>query len=347
LVLLLSYLANYVNPARIWQFAFFGLAYPVFLVINFGFLIFWILRRKMVFLISLVVILVGWENVARYMQIRLFNHKTHSVKSIKLISFNVRIFNQYNWVKGISVRDSILNFVNKEHPDVVFFQDFYTNDYKPVQSREYIKAKLEELPYSHLNYTYHTSNYSNFGVATYSKYPIIKKGCINFEKSYNSCIYSDIVINDDTIRFYNVHFESIRFRKTKYTFTDSLSFSFNSKQIDEVKDISGRLKRAFIKRAEQVDQVSRHINNSPYSVVVCGDFNDTPVSYTYQQVRGNLNDAFMGSGKGIGKTYRGSFPSFRIDYIFHSRKFESFNYQTGHIKLSDHYPVSCELEINK
>jgi endonuclease/exonuclease/phosphatase family metal-dependent hydrolase len=299
----------------------------------------------MVFLISFFVVLAGWENVARYMEISIFNHSGHSLKRFKLLSFNVRIFNQYNWLKGIPVRDSILNYVVNEDPDVVFFQDFYTNETNPKKSRAYIKAKLAGLPYSHINYSIYSNNSSNYGVATYSRYPIINKGCINFEKSYNSCIFSDIVINNDTIRFYNVHFESIRLKKSKYTFIDSMSFNFNSKQIDEFKDISGRLKHAFIKRALQVDQVSGHISRSPYPVVVCGDFNDTPVSYTYQKVRGNLKDAFMGSGKGIGNTYRGSFPSFRIDYIFHSSKFKSFNYQTKHIKLSDHFPVSCELEI--
>ena len=317
------------------------------MLINIGFIIFWILRKNLLFLISFLVILAGWENVARYMQVRVFNHHTQSTENIKLLSFNVRIFNQFNWIQGISVRDSILNFVIKEHPDVVFFQDFFSDESHPKQSREYIKTKLSELPYRHLNFTFHSRNFCNYGVATYSKYPIINKGCINFGRSYNSCIYSDIVINNDTIRFYNVHFESIRLRKPKYAFTDSLTFSFNSKQIDEMKDISGRLKHAFIKRAQQVDQVSRHISGSPYPVVVCGDFNDTPVSYTYQKVRGKLKDAYMSSGMGIGNTYRGSFPSFRIDYIFHSREFKSFNYKTQRIKLSDHYPVSCELEIRK
>jgi endonuclease/exonuclease/phosphatase family metal-dependent hydrolase len=300
----------------------------------------------MFFMISLIVLVAGWENISRFVQIKLFYKESSINNNIKIISFNVRTFNQYNWLEGFDVRDSILNYISKEHPDIVFFQDYYTNETKIILSRGYIKEKLQLLSYSHLNFTSHDKPNANYGVATYSRFPIINKGCINFDRSLNSCIYSDIVIHNDTIRFYNVHFESIRLRKTKYSFTDSVLISLNPKQIDEVKDISGRLKNAFIKRAQQVDQVSRHISKSPYKVVVCGDFNDTPVSYTYQRVRGNLQDAFIVSGEGIGNTYRGSFPSFRIDYIFHSKELKSFNYQTMHVKLSDHYPVSCEMIVN-
>ena len=107
---------------------------------------------------------------------------------------------------------------------------------------------------------------------------------------------------------------------------DSLGHGFNAKQLEEVKDISDRLRLAYIKRARQVDELNAYIRQSPYPVLVCGDFNDTPVSYTYHTIRGDLTDAFRSAGKGIGNTYRGKFPSFRIDYIFHSPEFQSANY---------------------
>ena len=93
----------------------------------------------------------------------------------------------------------------------------------------------------------------------------------------------------------------------------------------------------------QVDDVSQHINNSPYPVIVCGDFNDTPVSYTYHQLSKNLNDAFVESGKGINYTYSGILPVFRIDYILYDDFFKSHDYNVNKIKISDHYPVSCNF----
>jgi endonuclease/exonuclease/phosphatase family metal-dependent hydrolase len=128
---------------------------------------------------------------------------------------------------------------------------------------------------------------------------------------------------------------------------DSLLLDFNSKRFTEAKNISGRLKKAFIKRARQVDELNAYIRLSPYPVIICGDFNDTPVSYSYQKVRGDLEDSFMSSGTGIGNTYRGNFPSYRIDFIFHSKVITSTVYKTHQIDYSDHYPVSCELSLKR
>jgi endonuclease/exonuclease/phosphatase family metal-dependent hydrolase len=110
-----------------------------------------------------------------------------------------------------------------------------------------------------------------------------------------------------------------------------------------MREMGVKFKAAFQMRAEQVREIRSHINASPYAVIVCGDFNDTPISYAYQQLRGNLKDAFVSSGSGIGRTYIGKLPSFRIDNVFHSEEFESFNFQTSDFRMSDHLPVSCTL----
>ena len=344
-VLVISYMAIFINPARVWQFAFFGLAYPVLLGFNIGFIVFWIWRKKMLALISVFVILAGWSIFGRYFQVRVFERSAKKEEGIKLLSYNVRVFNQYSMEQGNSVLDSVLCFITSQNADIVCFQEFFTVNDHEKSSEQYIDSMLNEFPDKHISYVYKPGITSNYGLATYSKYPIIRRGRVKFKNSNNSCLFSDLVIHNDTLRVYNTHLQSINLKKENYNFVDSLVFRFNSKRMDEVKDISGRLKNAFIKRAEQADILSRHIRQSSYSVIVCGDLNDTPVSYTYQKVRGELKDAFVGSGKGIGNTYRGNFPSFRIDYILHSKTIRSTDYRIHRINLSDHYPVSCNLSI--
>ena len=110
-----------------------------------------------------------------------------------------------------------------------------------------------------------------------------------------------------------------------------------------MREIIRKIKTASEMRAEQVRKIREHIDNSPSKVVVCGDFNDHPVSYSYQKIRKNLKDAFVESGRGIGRTYVGKLPSFRIDYILHSKGFNSYNFKTINFRMSDHLPVTCIL----
>jgi endonuclease/exonuclease/phosphatase family metal-dependent hydrolase len=118
-------------------------------------------------------------------------------------------------------------------------------------------------------------------------------------------------------------------------------------EIEGSKNLLRRLKRAFVRRAPQAEMVAEHIRKCRYPVIVCGDFNDTPFSYTYNTVKGNLNDAFIECGNGFGKTYNGIFPSFRIDYILHSGSLVPSGYYTHSESYSDHFPVSCFFELKK
>jgi endonuclease/exonuclease/phosphatase family metal-dependent hydrolase len=347
LMLFIAYAANYVNPQYFWPFAFFGLAYPFLLIFNILFCLLWIWRRRWFALISLFAIVSGFSNIGRYVQFRLPGKQPVENNYLKLLSYNVRLFNYYQWQSGGDLRRQILQFVRSETPDIITFQDFVSINSNDKQSETYTDSLLHNYPWKHVLYTYHSKSSFSYGVATYSRFPIIKRGNIPFPDSYNSCIYSDIVVGSDTIRVYNVHLQSIKFRKNYYYFADSLAAHPNAKRFVEARDISDHLKVAFIKRAQQVDELEQHIRRSPYRVVICGDFNDTPVSYTYQQIRGNRQDAFMRSGSGFGNTYRGNIPSFRIDYIFHSKEITSFQYKTHKIDYSDHYPVSCELVLGE
>jgi endonuclease/exonuclease/phosphatase family metal-dependent hydrolase len=167
-------------------------------------------------------------------------------------------------------------------------------------------------------------------------------GEIRFEKSRNMTIYTDVKIDGDTVRIFNVHLQSYLIDPSKYSIIDSPGID-EEKDLKEVREMGSKFKKAFQLRAEMVRKIRKYMDDSPYPVIVCGDFNDTPVSYSYQKLREGLKDAFVCSGQGIGQTYIGKLPSFRIDNIFHSNSFESFDFKTYNIRMSDHLPVSCKL----
>jgi endonuclease/exonuclease/phosphatase family metal-dependent hydrolase len=184
-----------------------------------------------------------------------------------------------------------------------------------------------------------------YGNATFSIYPIVNTGSIRFRNTiYNISIFSDIKVGEDTIRVYNNHLQSIYFNSANYRFLDNPKIPYDNQQLDEIRDISVRLKDAFEIRAEQADTIAAHIAGCPYRVIVCGDFNDTPASYTYYRISEGMTDAFARAGWGSGRTYIGKFPSFRIDYILHSEEFESLFFTRKKVRLSDHFPIISYLQ---
>lgn len=333
LCLLLSYLSAFVSPATFWPLAFFGLVFQLFFVLNVILGIVWLCLKKKYVFIHLAVILVGFPYLGYFVQ---FSGKNapEGEKTIKILSYNVHTF---NLIKDECTYNEVAGFLNTESADVVCLQEFFSLNNGRHSEKEFIE-QLDDLPYHHIFYNAVNKN-SSFGLAIFSRYPIVGTGEFQFPKSGNAAIYVDVDINGKVLRVYNNHLQS-----TKFSLSKLLSgFSNEDKRINELVNASSQIKQAFIKRAEQVDRVSSHISSSPYPAVVCGDFNDTPVSYTYRKMKGDLKDAFIVAGKGIPSTYRGFFPSFRIDYIFYDARLNAYSYKVGDITYSDHYPISVEL----
>ncbi len=345
ILLMLSYLSALVSPQDLWLLSFFGLAYPFFLFANIVFAIYWALKRKLLLLLSLVAILIGYNHLGNTFQLR-FSQKqpANPQNTFTFLSYNVRLFNLYRWIDDETVKQQIYNFLLGEDPDVMCIQEyFYSTDDPFNHSRDY--RRLHDR-YSHIAYSSSNNADFNFGIATFSRYPIVNKGVIEFTNSSNISIYTDIAINNDTIRVFNNHLQSVQFTQDNINFLDSLGKHDRRSNIDGLRDIGSRLKTAFVRRSRQVAIIAGHIEESPHPVIVTGDFNDTPVSYTYRMLhRQGLEDAFVSSGSGTGNTYVAKIPLFRIDYILHSRELASFYFDLPRIELSDHYPLKCEFSF--
>jgi endonuclease/exonuclease/phosphatase family metal-dependent hydrolase len=354
LLLLLSYLAPFLSPEHFWPMAFLGLVYPVLLLINLAFIGIWLIFKKMYFFLSLIVILLGFKHVGNLFQ---WNNTNKTLPeaglNLKVLSYNVRNFDLYNygpgWTLNFSNRNKIYNYLTEEDYDIVCFQEFVHDRKRQFKTLDTIPSFLR-AKYNHFEYTRSSKDVNFFGLATFSAFPIVNKGKILFQTGAgNLCIYTDIKIGYDTIRVYNLHFESIGLSEEDHMFVENM---INIVQGSEEQNfgehgrrIIGRLRRAFIDRAAQAEAVTAHIRQCPYPVILAGDFNDTPSSYVYRQLSRQLKDAFK-SGKGMGRTYIGAIPSFRIDYLMHSEEFKAYNYLTGNQKYSDHYPISVVLNLS-
>src|ERR1035441_3046815 len=348
--LFFSYFSPYANPKHFWLLAFFGLAFPWLLIVNFLFLIYWLIRWKKLYWVSLIVILIGWNNMKHLFHFGIFNKNTNE-KGIKVLSYNVRDFDLYNWTHHKQTKNKIFSFLKEKSADIMCLQEFFQGDSGFYETMNPL-IDLTQATNHHIEYTLTRRKKEHWGIATFSKFPIIKKGKVPFKyRSNNICIFSDLKIGEDTVRIYNMHLQSISFNNSDYKFIEALKENNDTLDMEDVeiesKNILRRVKRAFVKRASQTEKIIAHINSCKYPVIICGDFNDTPFSYTYNTFSGKYIDSFMESGSGIGNTYIGDFPSYRIDYIFHSEQFSSSNFVVHKEELSDHYAISTIIKKNE
>jgi endonuclease/exonuclease/phosphatase family metal-dependent hydrolase len=220
--------------------------------------------------------------------------------------------------------------VQEVNPDVVCFQEFFHQDKPTSFSTKDTLIELLGTQNYHERYSHKIRNRQNFGICMLSKYPIIAKGDVmfdNFASTDNYCIFADIVKHGDTIRVYNIHLQSIKLQQEDYEMFGATDAVPKEKK-STVRLLIDKLTIAYPARAQQALKVIEHMETSPYPVVVCGDFNDTPMSYVYNQFNQKLVDSFLEG---------------RIDYIFHDPRLQAQQFTIQKKAFSDHYAVSCEI----
>ena len=353
LLLLAGYLAAYVPPDRFWPFAFAGLIFPWLALLNLFMLPLWLLVRPKMVLVPLIVTILIWGRLGNFIQ---FNRQPANIErsdaNINLLSYNVRLFDLYNWKHGhISpLTDSIFHYIRSCQPDLLCIQEFHAGKHAKVVISDSIR-KYSSLKHEYIIYTSYNGRIRPYGIATFSRWPIVNAGIIRFKDNpFNTCIFTDVNKDGDTLRLFNLHLESIQLSEEDYLFVTELKARQEDSEIfsERSKKILRKLQGAFIRRASQARAVAEKIAESPYPVIVCGDFNDTPSSFAYHQISANLTDGFRKAGQGIGQTYAGNLlPYFRIDYLlYQDTYFSALRFDRFKRAWSDHYPVKATLIYN-
>jgi endonuclease/exonuclease/phosphatase family metal-dependent hydrolase len=320
------------------------MAYPFLLVINLLFVIFWLVLWKNYFWISVIIILIGINLPGKFFQLN-FSKDKNRAEAISILSFNVHNFSHQSKSGSFSkeVQEKIFSFIESQDADIVCMQEFNYIGENIYASHAQLKQRLGSNNYFFESY-FNPKKNKVFGMATFSKYPIVNSGIFEHEETRKFGTFIDLIYKFDTVRVYNIHLESISLNYIDYSFVTGISPNDSIPKPNTTKLI-GKLKKALINRTKQVLILKEHISNTPYPVIVCGDFNELPNSYNYKKLAQNLNDAFIESGAGIGKTFNGNFPAFRIDYILFDPVFGSSDYSELNINLSDHFPISTELYL--
>lgn len=257
-------------------------------------------------------------------------------RSIEVMSWNVRQFDRYDWLGGERVKDDVLAVIREVGAEVVCLQEAYVADGFLTMRQVERAAGVEDV---HASFGRRGDPSRHFGLLTLSRLPMVRRETLRFEEDPgNGCLVTDLEVEGDTIRVFNVHLSSIRFEASDYEAVR------RGPDAEERARLWGRLSRAWVKRAEQARQIADAVAASPHPVLVMGDFNDGPVSYALDQFSEGLSDAFAVEGSGLGATYIGDLPTLRIDYVLFGKPFVPTQFETLREELSDHRAVRAAFK---
>lgn len=274
--------------------------------------LYWIMRWRLWVAVPMILIsLFGLFNVSTFYRMELrrtYAEPKYDRQAMKVVTYNVRSFIDDNGKRNI---DSMAAMIRSINPDILCFQEFGFKD-----AMDTLLKNMNGLPKS--------LNRNNLSPAIYSRYPIINAERIDKQKNY---LWADLVVRDDTIRVFNLHLHSTTIRKADKNYIENSEYIDDEESEEQLRSMLTRLTENNKLRASQVDTIKQIINASPYPVIVCADFNDTPVSFTYRKMSRRLRDTYREQGRGYAHSYRGFYDMLRIDYILCSKEFEVLSYE--------------------
>ncbi|PSR03237.1 MAG: hypothetical protein BRD50_06195 [Bacteroidetes bacterium SW_11_45_7] len=327
-----------------WLPAVAGVFYPHLMLLIISWAVLWLFLGPRYAILPGIVLIVSVPLSNRIVSVPL-QKNANEEDDIEVMSYNVRNFDLYNWSNNMESRNNMMNVFSREQPDVLCLQEFYTEDDGEFPNLDRISNEYN-YPYHDFRKTYSARGTDHWGIATFSKHPIVNRGKVDYENSrHHLAVYSDIVIDGDTIRVYNTHLQSNHFGEQDHRFMEKFTVDQDATDVRSFWSIFTKLIRGHQKRKGQVWRLRRSMDKSPHPLILCGDFNDTPISFTYQYLARGFNDPFRIAGTGFGQTFRGPLPLLRIDYILVSTKFAVKDYSILPDDYSDHYPVRCRIAL--
>lgn len=384
ILLMLSGFVPTISPETNSWLPLLGLAFPVFFALMVVAFFYWLLQGKWRSLFALSCLLLNLGQASLYIQWNDLNAETKGIKNtsnglenkqdgdgpvdkemldmnakkLKIITYNTQLFGLYQNESSVDIvnteympaMDSFLQVLKKENADVVCLQEVYSKAGGLKALALFLKA---EGGYDH-SQTYTLSERRPYGMIVLSKYAIKRwKPLPLGSNTGNMAMWVDIEIPSEyafrrnaQIRIYNLHLQSFRFAKKDY---EVMQKQKEQKEIDMEgsKGIISRLRLGYQRRAQQVGIVKQSVLNCDLPKVICGDFNDIPVSYSYRQLSAGMRDAFVEAGRGLETTYKGSMPSFRIDYVLFDNPMRAVNYKSIKEVPSDHKLLVTELQVGQ
>jgi endonuclease/exonuclease/phosphatase family metal-dependent hydrolase len=353
LCMLVLYLLPYSDQNHFWFLNLFALAFPVFALLQLGFLVFWYFAKRKVTVIPLLTFFLCLPLLKNIIGI---SKKTKKINQahFTVATWNIHLVDFYEHNGNHS--PAMIQKAKDLQADVLAVQELvFSLDSNSEMSINNLKKKLG-FKYAvtgndrrfgvHTNGGTRAERYFPFCVGIFSNYPIVQWKKVQPLREYNhTFLWADMKVGNDTIRFFNIHLQSMHFVKQEYDVIENI----DNQDLDKVKrtgrSLLRKMRTANQQRAIQINAVKEEVKKSPYPVILCGDFNDVPNSYAYKTISDVLKDTHVKKGYGIGRTFQKLSPTLRIDYIFSSKNLQPLHNSVITPSMSDHRPVKTSFSF--
>lgn len=324
------------HPAYMWALPMLGLVAPAVYVLTLLLGLYWVVRWRlkraalmalMIFISSFSISLFWRPEVRRHYPV-----DSYGRSSIKLLSYNIR---QLYSDQGGSAADGVAKLIDSLRPDIICLQE-----YNAALAEE---SKLfAEVLDRYRQASFGLPGQEHLPQMILSRYRIVRSGVITTPRT---SVWADLLVGEDTVHVVSNHLQSTGITAVDNAYITEHEYLLDTARESKIKSIVSRFHENSVLRADQVDSIRTHLKMvRPRHRIVCGDFNDTPISYTYRRMARGLNDAFSECGTGYSHTFRGFFEALRIDYVLSSDNFETLSYEVLPVEWSDHLPIFVRLK---
>jgi endonuclease/exonuclease/phosphatase family metal-dependent hydrolase len=340
-----SVLAAYISPANFQLFAVFGLLFPVFFLLNFICLVCWFAIKHYMIVSHLVMLLLTVHLASAYFA---FSREQDVSKNLNAITYNVHGFRGYKATAQLQdLNTEVAKFLSSQQADIVCIQEFVATGQNAADQLAGF-VRVSDYKFYHFAQYWAESGQKLEGLLIMSKFPITANGKLSVAGQRSFAAWADLSLEDgQSIRVYNIHLASFRLRRSEIDFIGSGQFIDRQKVREMGRPLIAKFFNSFSKRAAELHMLLSHLELVESPSLLCGDFNDTPSSYTYRQIiKSGYSDSFSKSGNGFGSTFAGNIPLQRIDYLF-SYGLSHAGAQVFRLPYSNHYPVAGSFLLER
>lgn len=318
-----------------------NLAFPYLAMLSAIIIIAWMVSKRFITGgIGVVALACCWGPIQMAIPLRAKSEAQPGEQTFSLMSWNCLHLTDQKTENEVS--EEAIRFLIDSKADIICCQELFKHDLDNIMKSD--KRELLEKLYEIYPYIVSTESRDQ---SVFSKYPIERINLRVDQPVYKSAYsYYRVRIGRKFLTLGVAHLISFSLSDEERHLITGIHNSKTAKQSMEEFEgpIKGKMGFAYSERAESASELLSGLNEIKGPVIVCGDFNDVPSSWTYRIfLKEGFKDAFAETHFGPTHTYNAHMMLFHLDQIMYRGDIRPLWVNRMNISTSDHYPLISEF----